>query len=49
MGVGMIGESAVKPVELELRQELVQILHQQMEVLSVLDLQDRLVTDKHAL
>ena len=49
MGVGLIGESAVKPVELDLRQELVQIRLQQMEELNVQEHQLRIVTHKDVL
>ena len=49
MEVGVLGEVVVNHVVLEFRQEHVQILHQPMEVPSVLDLQINLVTDKHVL
>ena len=47
--VGQIGESAVKLVELELRQERVQIQHQQMEELNVQERQLKIVTHKDVL
>ena len=49
MEVGVLGEDAVRLVVLEFRQELVQILHQQMGVLSVLDYGFNGVTQKHVL
>ena len=49
MVVGVLGEVVPNPVVLEFRQEHAQILHQQMEGLSVLDLQVKLVTRKHVL
>ena len=49
MVVGALGEVVVNPVVLEARKEHAQILHHKMEVLGVLDLQDRLVTQNHAL
>ena len=45
----MHGEHVAKHAELEVRQELVQIQCHQMEELNVLDLQDKIVTLKHAL
>jgi len=47
--VGLIGKFVVKPVELELRQELVQIQHQQMEELNVQENHLRIATHKHVL
>ena len=44
---GVLGEVVVNLAVLEFRQELAQIRHQHMEVLSVLDLQVKLVTCKH--
>ena len=49
MEVGVLGEVVVYLVVLEIRKEHAQILRQKMEVLSVLDLQDRVATLKHAL
>ena len=49
MVVGVLGEVVVYLVVLEYRKEHAQILCQKMEVLSVLDLQIKLVTYKHAL
>ena len=47
MVVGHLGPAVVSLVVLELRQEHAQIHHQQMEDLTVLDLQVNLVTHKH--
>ena len=47
--VGQIGEFVVKPVELELKQELVQIQHQQMEELNVQENHLRIATHKDVL
>ena len=49
MVVGHLGPAVVRLVVLELRQEHAQIHHQQMEDLTVLDLQVNLVTHKHVL
>ena len=49
MVVGHLGPAVVSLVVLELRQERAQIHHQQMEDLTVLDLQVKLVTHKHVL
>ena len=49
MVVGVLGEVVANLVALEFRQEHAQILHQQMEVLSVLDLQVKIATLKHVL
>ena len=49
MVVGHLGPAVVSLVVLELRQEHAQIHHQQMEDLTVLDLQVNLVTHKHVL
>ena len=49
MVVGVLGEVVANPVVPEVRQEHAQILHQQMEVLSVLDLQVKIATLKHVL
>ena len=49
MVVGVLGEVVVNPAVLEARKEPAQILHHKMEVLCVLDLQDRLATQNHAL
>jgi len=47
--VGLLGEYVVKPVDLELRQELVQIRHQQTEELNVQENHLRIVTHKDVL
>ena len=46
MVVGLLGQAVVSLVVLEARQEHAQIQHQQMEDLTVLDLQVNLVTQK---
>ena len=46
---GVIGKIVLKPVELELRQELVQIQHQHMVELIVQENQLRIVTQIHVL
>ena len=47
MVVGVIGDSVLNSVELVLRQELVQVHHQQMEELNVQENQQRIVTHIH--
>jgi len=49
MVVGLLGRVVVNLVVLENRQEHAQIQHQQMEDLTVLDLQVNRVTHKHVL
>ena len=49
MEVGAIGEFVVKPVEMEISQELVQTQHRNLEELIVQAIQLRIVRQKNAL